>query len=300
MGSYEVRVTDAAAGAPEDPTGFWVEHVRDNHGALHVRFAEPAGFRGGTVVQRAGEQQLVEFWSDAVEYSRTRADIRADDDSGLVLVLAGAGELVVDQDGADVRLRPGQGVVAGKSRPLVLRHAGRARGWVLNLGAGRAAGVVDCSQGLGAVVRTMVRTLSAQRSTLDRVEFVRAAESIAGLVPLCVRPDGRTGSLAAVEGAVRVYVAEHATDPDLTPAGVAHALGWSLRQVQLALERAGTSPGRLIREARLGRAMEVLRRAPGATVGSVAFACGFRSATSFGVAFKQRYGMTPGEARESG
>ncbi|MEV6903360.1 hypothetical protein [Amycolatopsis sp. NPDC051372] len=74
MGSYEVRVTDAVAGAPEDPTGFWVEHVRDNHGALHVRFAEPVGFRGGTVVQRAGEQQLVEFWSDAVESSARLPD----------------------------------------------------------------------------------------------------------------------------------------------------------------------------------------------------------------------------------
>jgi len=300
VGGYMVRETSSVAGSPDDPADFWADHVRDNHGALHVRCAEPRGFRGGTLVQRAGGQQLVEFWSDAVEYARTPADIRSDD-GGLLLVVARRGELVVEQDEAGLRLRAGQGVIASKARPLKLRHDDGARGWVLNMDGspGRAAAPLDLAGGLGQVVRSMLVTLSAQHDGLDGVGFIRAAESVAALAVLCARPTGSTGSLAAVEDAVRAHVTAHATDPDITPAAVAHALGWSLRQVQAALERSGTTPGRLIRETRLSRAMELLHASPAIPIAVIAHTSGFRSTTSFGVAFKQRYGLTPGEARAS-
>ena len=73
----ECNSTSNAAG---DPTSYWVDHVCANHGALHFHFGETPVFRGGTLVQRNATHQLVDFWSDGLHYSRTDADVGADDD----------------------------------------------------------------------------------------------------------------------------------------------------------------------------------------------------------------------------
>jgi hypothetical protein len=52
------------------------------------------------------------------------------------------------------------------------------------------------------------------------------------------RPDA-DGHTASVEAAIRAYVRERAADPALTGTKVARALGWSLRRVQITLERTG-------------------------------------------------------------
>ncbi|MEV5834884.1 helix-turn-helix domain-containing protein [Nocardia sp. NPDC052112] len=79
----------------------------------------------------------------------------------------------------------------------------------------------------------------------------------------------------------------------------AHAnLGWSLRQVQLALHSTGTTPGQLIRSERLDRARRLLREASAdRTVAEIAYASGFRSLSAFGTSFKGQFGLTPHEAR---
>jgi len=100
---------------------------------------------------------------------------------------------------------------------------------------------------------------------------------------------------------LREYVARHASDPDLTPRSAARSLGWSVRQVQLALQRAGTTTSDLIRSTRLTQAADLLRQSPSETsIDSVAIACGFRSRSTFNTVFKKQFGLTPSEARTRG
>ena len=149
------------------------------------------------------------------------------------------------------------------------------------------------------MVRTMLSTVSKQHRSFDSYEFARCCATINDLLYACM-PDrgGVPDSLGSVERAVREYVARHPCDPDLTPGVVARSLGWSVRQVQLALRRAGTTTSELIRSTRVTRAADLLRQAPpSTTITSIAFASGFRSMGTFELVFKKQFGLTPREAR---
>jgi AraC-like DNA-binding protein len=304
-GGYSTECIDTRR-APGDALGYWIEHTRAIHGSVHVRFADTLVFRGGILVQRNADHQLSDCWSDAVHYSRTDADVRADGQLGNVFFVLRRGLLDIEQGEDRIRLRPGQGVLVTKSRAVQLGHNSWARGWMFDTADARWSGVferrpvvIDLRHGLGSVVRTLISTVSAEHRTLDSLEFARSCATIDDLLYACM-PDrgGVPDNLLSVERAVRDYVARHAYDAELNPCGVARSLGWSLRQVQLALQRAGTTTSDLIRSTRLARGAELLRlSSPGTTIANIAYASGFRSTVTFQVAFKRQFGLTPSEAR---
>lgn len=290
----------------DDPAGYWVDHVCANHGSLHFRFPDTAKFRAGSVVQYNGSHRVVDFWSEGLHYAKTDADVRADGDLGSILFIVRSGVLDFVQDRGQVHLQPGQALLLSKSRALQIHHGSWARGWTfdiadtrrpINMPNGPVA--MDFRRGLGSVVSSMISTVSMQHETLDDYEFSRACATINDLLLTCML--GRGGApdtLSSVERAVREYVARHASNPDLTPTSVAHALGWSVRQIQLALQRAGTSASDLIRTTRLRRAADLLRQSPSNTsIDSIAIASGFRSRRTFNTVFKQQFGLAPSEAR---
>jgi AraC-like DNA-binding protein len=305
-GAYTVTCSDTRS-ASGDAIEYWIYHTRSNHGSLHFPgFAATPAFRGGTLVQRNAVHQLVDCWSDGVHYSRTDADVRADGHSASLLIVPRRGVLNVEQGADRIRLQPGQGVIVSKSRAAQLRHDSWARGWTFDTVDARWRAtseqrpvMVDLRHGLGSIVRTMIWAVSKQHRRLDSYEFARSCATINDLLLACALDHGGLpDTLQSVERAVREYVAQHADDPDLTPSTVAHSLGWSVRQVQLALQRAGTTTSDLIRSTRLTHAADLLRNAPpGTTITSIAFASGFRSMTTFEVVFKKEFGLTPGEAR---
>ncbi|MEU7765798.1 helix-turn-helix domain-containing protein [Nocardia sp. NPDC049190] len=303
---YSVEQADTATVSAGDSTGFWAEHVCRHQGTLRFRFTNPSTFRGWLAVQRYTSYQLVEFWSDGIVYSRTPTDIRHDDDASLRLLLPTTGTLHLRQDDHSVQALPGQGVVVTKARPLNFGQPQFARAWVMNLPAGAVPldvgsgpALLDLSQGMGSVAASMINELGEQRHAVDGPAFATACDMIADLLRMCLRPGSESPStLAAVDAAVRDYVRRHAHDPDLTPAVIARSLGWSLRQVQLALHHTGTTPSQLIRTARLDRAHRMLRDAPtNRTVANIAYGSGFRSLSAFGASFKAQFGLTPQEAR---
>jgi AraC-like DNA-binding protein len=304
--AYTIRCSDTRC-APDDAIAYWIDHTRTNHGSLHFReFAGTSAFRGGTLVQRNARHQLVDCWSDGVHYSRTDADVRADGHNSTLLIVPRRGVLDLEQGGDQIRLQPGDGVIVTKTRAAQLRQGSWARGWTFDTLDARWRSlseqrpvVVDLRHGLGSIVRTMIWALSKQHRSLDGYEFARSCAAINDLLLVCALDGGGLpDTLGSVERAVREYVALHACEPDLTPTAVARSLGWSVRQVQLALQRAGTTTRDLIRSTRLRNAADMLRNSlPGTTITSIAAASGFSSITTFEVAFKKQFGLTPREAR---
>ncbi|WP_246236654.1 AraC family transcriptional regulator [Actinomadura chibensis] len=234
------------------------------------------------------------------------------------------GELVVVlDDGGEAPLRPGTGGLVPSAATLRAGRHPPARVLVLTIPArevdGRllpespfAAGLsaeLDLSAGLGRVVADMVRAVGEEREALTERQFEAACDRITEL--LCIVVAGRRaggdrppapGHLAEVEAVVRRYVRDHVTDPALTGARVAQALGWSLRQVQLALQRAGTTPRELIREERLRLVRDRLRSPLDrhVTITDLAHATGFSSASALSHAFRRRFGVSPRELRRQG
>lgn len=302
---YAVDCIDTRV-APEAPIDYWVDQVHANHGSLQLHFEDPPVFRGGKLVQKNATHQLVDFWSDALHYVRTDADVNADEQRGSLLFIARHGVLDIDQGGVHMRLQPGQAAVITKSRAMQLRHASGVRGFTFQasdlecaMAPERHPAVVDLRNGLGLVVFAMISTVSQQHRSLDSYQFTRTCTTLCELLAACMlERRGLPDTLESVERAVREYIARHASDPDLSPRSIANSLGWSVRQIQLALQQAGTTASDLIRTTRVNHAADLLHHAPpSTTIARIAFESGFRSISTFDAVFKQYFGLTPHEAR---
>lgn len=268
-------------------------------------------FLGGSVRQSSAAYRLVLYRSDRTEYVRTAGQARRDPDDAYRFLLPLHGELLVFRGGGQARLGPGTGGLLSLTAPLRVVQHRPARALVMTIPAHEVDGRLrtafppatglDLSRGLGRVVADMVRAVEAE--TLTEPQFDAACERITEL--LCIVAAGQerpaaTGHLAEVEAVVRRYVREHVTDPGLTGAAMAQDLGWSLRQIQLALQRAGTTPRELIREERLRLVRDRLRNPLDRhiTITDLAHATGFSSASALSHAFRQRFGITPSELRK--
>ena len=225
------------------------------------------------------------------------------------------GELLLLQDGREARLSPGTGGLAAPAAPLRVVQRCPARALVLTIPPHEVDGRLnvpalpmtglDLTAGLGRVVADMVRAVGEERDTLSEPQFDAACDRITELLCLIVAGRGRPpapGHLAEVEAVVRRHVREHATDPGLTGSAMAQDLGWSLRQIQLALQRAGTTPRELIREERLRLVRDRLRDPlyRHVSITDLAHATGFSSASALSHAFRRRFGVSPRDLRRTG
>jgi AraC-like DNA-binding protein len=95
--------------------------------------------------------------------------------------------------------------------------------------------------------------------------------------------------------AVREFIAENYTDPELNPSHIANGLGLSLRRLHALAACEGISCMDLIYECRLERARALLLASSGAelSMSDIAAAVGFISPAHFSRRFAQRFGYPP-------
>ncbi|MFF1627370.1 helix-turn-helix domain-containing protein [Streptomyces sp. NPDC058272] len=300
---------------PRERADFWSEHIGSYQSRMGYRYARTDNFRGETVRQRTDRYQLVRFHSDEVEYSRTAGQVREEPDEDYRLLLPLSGEMVLRQDDQEARLTPGTGTLVSFGAPFECLQNPSTQGFILTIPAREMDGPLnrksplatglDLSRGLGRVIGSMVNDLYTERDHLTDPQFNAVSDRLVELLCMLAtgddRPDG-SRHLTDVETMVRRYVREHAADPGLTGTSMARALGWSLRQIQLALQRAGTTPRDLIREERLRLVRERLRcgDCEHLTITDLAYASGFSSASALSTAFRQRFGVSPREMRNGG
>ena len=298
---------------PRDRAEFWSEHVRANHCLFDYRF--PGGgrdFHGATEVQRARGFQLVEFWSDGIDYVRSDDQIRRDPNDDYRLVVPYRGDLSIRKGSGSITLGRGMGGVISTRTPFELVHGGPVRAVVLTIPAATAdrvhgftpaAKTLDLGKGLGVVLDSIIRSLASERERFTANDFETACEHVVELTSALTsraQPTTPETGLAAVEASVRRYVRLHSDVSSLNGGAIARELGWSLRQVQLALQAGGTTPRELIREERLRQARRRLLDPSlcNLSIADVAFASGFSSLSSFGSVFHKRFGVSPRELRE--
>ncbi|WP_233359112.1 helix-turn-helix domain-containing protein [Thermomonospora amylolytica] len=310
--SYLVETTTTGGVRPRERREFWSEHVTSYHCELDYRYRQSTDFTGGTIRQCSDTYQIVQFWSDEITYARTPGLVRRHPDEDYRFLLPLKGGLVVRQDGNQAELLPGAGSLITLDAPFELLHGSDTRAFIMTIPADEVNGPLnrtsslaaglDMSKGLGRVAADMMRGLFEERDTLSAPQFDAVCARLVELLCMLVVGDDRPdvpGHLAEVEAMVRRYVRRHAADPELNGASMARELGWSLRQVQLALHHAGTTPRELIREERLRLVRERLLH-PGyrhMTITELAYASGFSSASALSTAFRRRFGMSPREFR---
>ncbi|WP_227997639.1 helix-turn-helix transcriptional regulator [Nocardia australiensis] len=297
--------------APRERADYWSELINSYQRQLGYAFARPADFYGRTTVRRTSNYQIVRWHSEAVTYYRTPGQVRGDSDDDYRLLLPVSGHMALWQRDQHAVLLPGVGCLVTLDQPSAFAVADGTVGLFMTIPrrevdhrldrAGRPGWPMDLSAGLGRVAVDLAAGLFAEGGNLSTHQFDVVSDRLVELLCMHVVGDLPTesGHLADVEAAVRRYVRAHVEDPDLSGAVVAHASGWSLRQVQLALRSTGTTPSRLIKEERLQVAYARLRSPAysGWSITEIALRLGFGSVSAFSTAVRQRFGASPRDIR---
>ncbi|MEU6746760.1 helix-turn-helix domain-containing protein [Spirillospora sp. NPDC046719] len=306
--SYSVTTTATDDYAPHERVELWRERTNAYQSALDVRCPSPEDFHGRMIRQYSGAYQLVSYWSSETHYLRTPDLVRRepDEDYRLLIPLYGAAGLVTDRSEATVR--PGTGALLTIAQPCRFTQSGSLRAVLLTIPAREVPGpypascFFDLTKGLGRLVSAMIGVLRDERDELTAAQFDAACDRLTELVRMLIEGAEQppaAGRLAEVEADIRRYVRRNIADPELSGSSVAHGLGWSLRQVQLALQQAGTTPRELIREERLRLARERLRdpRHRHVPITDIGHGTGFPSSSAFSAAYRRRFGETPRDTR---
>jgi len=296
--------------APADRAEWWTELVSSIHSRMSFRM--PEGYRGRLEHQHTRAYQLVRWWGDEESIRRSGGDVRRHPHGACELLVPLTGSMLIRQSDLVLSLEPGSVALTTLDAPMDMWHSDKFSCLALviartrletRIGAAvtRTVGL-NAEHGMGRIVVDLLASLRSQAHTIDGMAFDAAADRAVDL--LCLAYGGallppvyepQNDLVATVRGFVRA----NAHDMSLSGAAVAAQLGWSLRQIQVRLQRIGTTPSALIREERLELARLRLQH-PGwdhRTVESVARASGFRNASTFSNAYRERFGERPTDTR---
>ena len=222
-------------------------------------------------------------------------------------------ESVTLQDGREARLQPGDFTLCDLTRPYVVRSDGPCN--LLVVGIPRSlllryvpfpeeltAFAMPAKDSMNGLVSDYLHTLWARfpegLPLADAWQVCQATMSLVGGAYERLAQDRptRRSAASAHRARIRCYIEKHLTDPDLSPGSIASGCQINLRYMHRLQAMEKETLARYI----LRRRLEECARALAApqqrrSVTEIAFLYGFKSATHFGRAFRDRYGVTPGK-----
>lgn len=303
-------------GVPEaESFRYWHDVVWEAFVPVAMRRAGADPFHGALHARAVGPIVMARIRSEAQTVSRTAIQIarRAGDVYFLNLPLTPGTS--AHQAERSAVLAPGDFAVVDSARPfelafpdafdqisLVIPHDLLAPRLADPMGAtGRT---ISGQTGVGALVSTMVRSLQSAVEPLDRQAAREVSDHLAGMIALAAghAPIGpRPASRVLLTQAILDEIDRSLTDPSLSPASVAGAVGVSTRYLHRLLADRGPSFGRLVLGRRLERCHQDLLDPSRAhwTVTDIAVGNGFRDPSYLSRAFKRRYGIAPSELRQA-
>lgn len=253
--------------------------------------------------------------SRPVGFTRT-ARLCKDGQDDLMLVMPSV-PMTIEQPGRDaLRLAPGEAALLSLARQqrIVMEQAGAT--WALRVPHADVARMLPrlesapmrplgpCTPALRLLRRfggllesePLCGTASQQLAARQLQDMLAVA---LGESPSYTAWAEQTSLAAARVQAVRADMAAHVASSRMSLEWLAARQSISARQLQRLLAAEGTSYQEALRHARLKAARTMLAepRNAGLSILAIAHACGFSEASALNRAFRQRYGITPGQAR---
>lgn len=242
---------------------------------------------------------------DAKAASRSRTCIRRDPNEHFFLLVQDHGRCIIHQNEVATLLTPGDMFIVDATQPSEFVYDGHLAHQIsLHLPRdemlGRFGGI--CSGGV-AIDRDdplwlAMRALVAKMLKCSPNAETSLSEVFYGLMGAYFQ-ERRTKALDArglmLDRALRLIV-QHYRDSQFGPGMLAETLGVSMRSLQRSFEILHETPGQRLLKFRLMQAYAELCAAPQDTlVANCAYECGFNDLSYFYRAFRQRYGVTPGD-----
>jgi AraC-like DNA-binding protein len=235
---------------------------------------------------------------------RPAALIRRHPSDSIAVYLTLVGEAFFYHSDGLLTLRPGQALICDADRPFMRGFSGGLEELAIKLPRALFRELTGRPDLPAPLVRDFTGADPAAH-TLARL----AGRALRPAAPDPIDEDTALGLLVTVLGgrpraeipahlaSARTYIDEHLTDPALSAARVAAAIGISERHLSRAFADAGPSFPQYVLSRRLDRAHALLTRSPLIPVAEVAHRCGFGTPSRFSQAFHSRFGLRPTDVR---
>ncbi|POX46724.1 helix-turn-helix domain-containing protein [Streptomyces sp. Ru72] len=273
----------------------------------------------GTIrTSRLGHLRVAAVDGEPMSARRTPQPTAPDQEERLVVTLVVRGVAVVLQDGREAHLRPGDIVLCDTARPLRIEfpHPFETKSLVVPrrlLGLEESdlrrltATPIHADTTAGSLLGPFLAQLVDSAATYPSATGVALARHVVDLLTVLIEerlhqqagdaPSAAREMLARIQ----VFIDRHLADPDLTPEAIARAHQISVRYLHKLFQTEDVTVSRWIQRRRLQECRRVLarREAAGRTIAAVARQWGFTSPAHFSRVFRDVYGMSPVEWRDS-
>ncbi len=253
--------------------------------------------------------------SSPVATTRTASLIK-DGRDDLMLVMPQSRMTIIAPGKDDLVIQPGDAVLLSKAREMRVVLHERSACWALSV-AHRDIARLAPQLGAAPILAirndvSMLSLLARYGSLLENDPLVgsavqaMAARHLQDMLALAVgasadfQEQAAQTTIASVRlKALETDVLAHLGDTNLSLEWIAARQNVSPRHLQRLLARNGMSFSDLVRRARVSRARAMLESPhnAGRSILSIALECGFPEASALNRAFRQEYGLTPGEVR---
>ena len=301
--------------AAEDKNLAWARTLSKTYFPLSVDCHNTAEFQGELRSWSLGALGLSDMACDGVLYHRRRTDFANEKDSSLLITIPHAGDVHFKQAARSTKCGPGGFLVERGDMPYEFWHGRRNKLWVLKvptasvrarLGAGDPLGALtfDATSGVGSYFIGAVRNTIACIDEIDEAARDMAGQQLLDLLCLAMKRDNRilNSASSTIRSAhlqrAEQFIRDNLKNPRLSSRLVAESCGISLRYLQQLFSENDHSVISYIRNKRLTRCDEALKRADDAsTVASIALEWGFYDQAQFCRHYRKRYGRTPSDTR---
>jgi len=304
--------------ASNDRGAFWRHVLGDTFAPVSVRNMAEDNVAGSIRGHWAGRLLVTDVRSTAQEHHRTPRLIRTADNAFFQVAIVAEGVGQLEQDDRQALLRPGDCVLYENTRPFQWTFKDDWDVWVFSLPSDTvrlsenerrliSARRLDGTTGLSGVVSRFLLDLARHSEELsdERSEQVLAHVSDLVVTLLSDSLDDSGRGRGAVQRSLMVrikdYIDQRLDDPELGPAEIAAAVNISPRYLHKLFEAEQRTVSLYIRGLRLDRARRDLLdpRQSGRPISAIAYGCGFGDLSGFNRAFKQAFGVSPRELRDS-
>lgn len=305
---------------PRHALSYWRDTVCATFAEIDCAPLSDTPFRASLVDMEVSGIHFCEVDATPVDVTKTESLVRKATHDNFMLCVQQSGTCVMTQNGHHVRLVPGDLALLDSASPYQLRFPTSFRQLVVHMPRAELLAIAPIAQarcgqrvpGATASVPIVSRFLTQMAGYARQKE---PQGSDAGDQAL------KRAALSMIESALHVkwraltdlssryvlwhtateLIAREARNSALTTARIAEALGVSERRLQQVFQHHGDSVSRHLWRVRLERCKSALDAASDGrrSIGDIALAGGFNSFSHFSRSFRNAYGCTPREYRES-
>ncbi|QEA40141.1 AraC family transcriptional regulator [Pistricoccus aurantiacus] len=299
----------------------WTQLVSQTYFPLTLHYGDHDEdiFQGSLKVWKAegSGYSLSRLCSDRAEYSRSRSQISEDNHSSFLVTIPLRTSVFFSQHGKSLSCPPGHFIVEQGDAPYRFGYKTPNDMWVFKIPCGSMKTRIrrperysqhcfSAQKGIGCAFVEFLMICSQHVDECSVEEQNRLFEQALGMLSMVLEQDERvlnsdqshlkTAHLVRIER----YISVNLGDPDLTPARIAHFCGISLRYLHKLFSGSGYTVSEWVRLQRLEAAHRELESIPeGIHIGEIAYRWGFSNQAQFCRMFRQQFGYSASELRNS-